>query len=136
MKSKYVWGLLVLLLAFVLAACGGSAASLAGPTWTVSSLAGVGVDPTVPITAVFGTDGMVTGSGGCNNYGAAYTTSGNNLTVQSPAATAMACSEVVDQQESQYFYLLEGTGTYEIKGNKLTIKDSSGQTTIEYTSGS
>ena len=79
---------------------------------------------------------MISGSGGCNNYTAAYTTSGNNLTVQSPASTMMACSEVVDQQESQYFYLLEGTGTYEIKGDKLTIKDSSGQTTLEYTSGS
>ena len=48
----------------------------------------------------------------------------------------MNCSEMVDQQESDYFYLLEGTGTYEIKGDKLTIKDSNGQTTLEYTSGS
>lgn len=128
--------LIGLILAVVLAACGGSAASLTGTTWTVTSLQGVGVDPTVKITAIFGTDGMISGSGGCNNYTAAYTTSGNNLTVQSPASTMMACSEVANQQESDYFYLLEGTGTYEIKGDKLTIKDSSGQTTVEYTSGS
>jgi heat shock protein HslJ len=127
--------LIGLILATMLAACGVSAPSLTGVTWTVSSLAGVGVDPTVTITANFGADGNITGSGGCNNYSAAYTTSGKDLTVQSPVATMMACSEVVDQQESQYFYLLEGTGTYEIKGNKLTIKDSSGQTTLEYTSG-
>ena len=98
-------------------------------------MAGVGIDPTVTITANFGADGNITGSGGCNNYSAAYTTSGKDLTVQSPVSTMMACSEVANQQESQYFYLLEGTGTYEIKGDKLTIKDSSGQTTLEYTSG-
>lgn len=125
--------LIGLILSTMLAACGGSATPLTGTTWIVSSLAGVGVDPTVKITAVFGADGNITGSGGCNNYSAAYTTSGKDLTVQSPVATMMACSEVVDQQESQYFYLLEGTGAYEIKGNKLTIKDSTGQTTLEYT---
>lgn len=127
--------LILLVLAMVLAACG-SAPSLTGVTWTVTSLAGVNIDPTVTITAVFGTDGKITGSGGCNNYTAAYTTNGNSLTIESPASTMMSCSEVVDQQESQYFYLLEGTGTYEIRGDKLTIKDSSGQTTLEYKSGS
>ncbi len=126
--------LLIGVLAFLLAACGGSAASLAGPTWTVTSMPGVDVQPTVTITAVFGSDGMVTGSGGCNNYNAAYTVSGSSLTIQSPAATMMSCPEDINQQESDYFYLLEGAGAYEIKGNKLTIKDSGGQALLEYTS--
>lgn len=128
---------LVLILVIVLAACSsGGATSLAGPTWTVTSLTGVGVDPTVTITAVFGADGKITGSGGCNNYTAAYTVDGSSITIESPAAAQMACAELVNQQESEYFYLLEGNGTYEIRGDKLTLKDSSGQTTIEYTSGS
>lgn len=128
--------LMALILVALLAACSGSATSLMGPTWTVTSLTGVGVDPTVTITAVFGSDGKITGSGGCNNYTAAYTVDGSSITIESPAATQMACAEIANQQESEYFYLLEGTGTYEIRGDKLTIKDSSGQTTIEYTSGS
>ncbi len=127
---------ITMILAALLAACSGSATSLTGPTWTVTSLSGVGVDPTVAITAVFGADGQITGSGGCNNYTAPYTTDGSSITIESPAATQMACAELVNQQESEYFYLLEGTGTYEIRGDKLTIKDSSGQTTLEYTSGS
>ena len=49
--------LIGLILAVLLAACGGSATSLTGTTWTVTSLQGVGVDPTVKITAIFGTDG-------------------------------------------------------------------------------
>lgn len=126
--------LITLIVVALLAACS-SATSLTGPTWTVTSLSGVGVDPTVAITAVFGADSRITGSGGCNNYTAAYTTDGSSITIESPAATEMACSELANQQESEYFYLLEGTGSYEIRGDKLTIKDSSGQTTIEYTSG-
>lgn len=132
MKKHVILGVVVL--AVMLAACSGSS-SLTGVTWTVTAMPGVDIDPTVPITAVFGADGQVTGSGGCNNYSAAYTTSGSNLTVSSPMSSMMSCNEGVDQQESQYFYLLEGSGAYEIKGNTLTLKDSSGQKTIEYTAG-
>ncbi|MCB0240920.1 MAG: META domain-containing protein, partial [Anaerolineae bacterium] len=41
-----------------------------------------------------------------------------------------------NQQESEYLYLLENSSTYNIKGSTLTIKDSTGQAIIEYTSGS
>lgn len=126
--------LLIGVLAILLAACGGSTASLAGPTWTVTAMPGVDVQPTVTITALFGSDGMVSGSGGCNNYSAAYTVNGSSLTIQAPAATMMSCSEEINQQESDYFFLLEDAGAYEIKGDTLTIKDSDGQALLEYTS--
>ncbi len=133
MRQRVALGIMILCV--MLAACGGGSTSLTGVTWTVTAMPGVGVDPTVPITAVFGTDGKITGSGGCNSYSAGYTTSGSNLSIDSPMSSMMSCNETVDQQESQYFYLLEGDGTYQISGNKLTLKNSSGQTTIEYTSG-
>ncbi len=126
--------LLCLLLAALVSACGGGATSLTGTNWTVTSLSGVQVDPTVAITGVFGTDGNLTGSGGCNTYTAGYTTSGKDLTISSPVATKMACNETTDQQESDYFYLLENSSSYEIKGSTLTIKDSTGQAILEYTS--
>lgn len=126
---------LVLILAALISACSNtSATSLTGVTWTVTSLSGVNVDPSVPITGTFGADDKLTGSGGCNSYSADYTASGQDLTISSPVATTMACAEGVDQQESQYFYLLENSSTYEIKGSTLTIKDSTGQTILEYTS--
>ncbi|MCA9869910.1 MAG: META domain-containing protein [Anaerolineae bacterium] len=127
--------LLCLVLVALVSACGG-ATSLTGTTWTVTALSGVSVDPTVPMTGVFGSDGKLTGTGGCNNYSAAYTASGKNLTIESPVSSTMACNEATDQQESEYFYLLENSSTYEIKGNALTIKDSTGQTILEYTSAS
>ena len=128
--------LLCLVLVALLSACGGSATSLTGVTWTVTALSGVNVDPSVPMTGTFGTDGKLTGSGGCNNYTANYTASGSNLTIDSPSSTMMTCTEVVNQQESEYLYLLENSSTYNIKGSTLTIKDSTGQAIIEYTSGS
>ncbi len=126
--------LFILILTLLLASCGGSAASLTGGVWTVTSLQGV--KPDVSITATFGTDGKISGFGGCNNYSAGYTVDGSSLTVSSPESTLMACSELADEVESDYFYLLEASGAYEIKGDKLTIKDSSGQEIIEYAAGS
>lgn len=128
---------LVLILIVLISACSStSTASLTGVTWTVTSLSGVDVDPSVAMTGTFGTDGKLTGNGGCNEYSAGYTTSGKDLTISSPVSSTMACTEVVDQQESEYLYLLENSSTYEIKDSKLTIKDSTGQTIIEYTSAS
>ena len=128
--------LILLIMVALISACGASTASLTGATWTVTALSGVNVDPSVPMTGTFGTDGKLTGSGGCNNYTANYTASGSNLTIDSPSSTMMTCTEVVNQQESEYLYLLENSSTYNIKGSTLTIKDSTGQTIIEYTSAS
>ena len=127
----------VLILVVLLSACGStSATSLTGVTWTVTSLSGVDVDPSVTMTANFGSDDKLTGNGGCNEYSAGYTVSGKDLTIDSPMSSMMSCNEMVDQQESEYLYLLENSSTYEIKGSKLTIKDSTGQPIIEYTSAS
>jgi len=127
--------LIGLLFASLLAACGGSStASLVGPTWTVTSLSGATLVPDAKITAVFSGDGHMSGSGGCNTYSAGYKVSGSTLTISSPNATMMSCSMPVDQQESNYFYLLEAAGSYEIKGSDLTIKASTGETILKYTS--
>ena len=48
----------------------------------------------------------------------------------------MACSQPVDEQESNYFYLLEAAGAYEIKGYELTNKATTYETILKYTSSS
>ena len=50
------------------------------------------------ITALFGADGKVTGSDGCNTYNAPYSATANSLTVGLPVRTGMACPEDVAQQ--------------------------------------
>ena len=48
-------------------------------------------------TAVFGSNGKLSGSGGCNQYSAAYTTTASNgITITQPASTMMACAEPSD----------------------------------------
>jgi len=45
------------------------------------------------ITLLFGADGMVSGSTGCNNYSASYTLEGDALTIGPAAVTRMMCAE-------------------------------------------
>jgi heat shock protein HslJ len=52
-----------------------------GETCQCGNESGVGVDPTVKMTATFGKDGKVNGSGGCNNDTATYTTDGGAVEV-------------------------------------------------------
>lgn len=125
--------LIGILLAVILAACGGGApAPLTGTTWTLTSMYQATLLPDAKITAVFDSNGQLSGTGGCNNYSAGYEISGSNLTVSSPNSTVMSCTEPVDKQESAYFYLLEASGAYEIKGSELTIKDGTGETILKY----
>jgi heat shock protein HslJ len=82
--------------AILLAGCGllGSGKSeLEGTKWQLQALEGVSPAAQVIITADFN-DGRVSGSSGCNSYGAAYTTKDGKLTLDSVAVTEMACEDV------------------------------------------
>ena len=58
-------------------------------------------------TADFRADWKLSGSGGCNQYSAEYTTTASNgITITQPITTLMACAEPIMQQETQYFSLL------------------------------
>jgi len=84
-------------------------------------------------TADFGADGKLTGSAGCNQYSATYTTSGSKgITITQPITTLMACENNLMQQESQYLSLLPKASTYEIAGDQLTLFDSTGTKILIY----
>ena len=76
------------------------------------------------ITATFGSDGLLSGSAGCNHYRAAYVTEGSSITIQAPAATRKACSspEGVMRQESEYLKALTTAATYTIQGRQLELR--------------
>jgi polar amino acid transport system substrate-binding protein len=84
------------------------------------------------ITALFGTDGKVTGSDGCNTYNAPYTASATTVTVGLPATTGMACPEDVAAQGRTYMAELQQSQTYQVSGNQMTIFAASGQKLLEY----
>ena len=90
--------------------------------------------PTTNITAQFDEEGRVSGSSGCNNYGAAYEVDGNNITINiSPAATTlMACPEPVMVQEAAYMEALGAAETFEISEDQLTLFDADGNPVVVF----
>jgi heat shock protein HslJ len=85
--------------------------------------------------AVFGSDWKLSGSGGCNQYNAEYTTTASNgITITQPTSTMMACAEAVMQQEKQYLSLLPTAAKYEISGDQLTLFNSAGTKVLIYKS--
>jgi heat shock protein HslJ len=85
--------------------------------------------------AVFGSNGKLSGTGGCNQYSADYTTSSSNgITITQPTSTMMACAESFMQQETQYLSLLPTAAKYEISGDQLTLFNSAGTKILIYKS--
>lgn len=113
---------------------------LAGTNWTLTGASSPGtifvLIPGTSISASFSADWRISGSGGCNTYSASYTIDGSAISITIPSATNVSCEtpEGVMQQEAFYLAALPTMTTYQISGSQLTLKDSSGQTTLTFTS--
>jgi len=91
------------------------------------------VIPGSQTTADFRADWKLSGSGGCNQYNAQYTTTASDsITITQPVTTLMACAEPVMQQETQYLSLLQQATKYEISGDQLTLFDKNGVKLLIY----
>jgi len=92
--------LALVLLALVLAGCGGSSEatfSLTGTDWQWTSLTDLGATTTVPnpanYTVIFNPDGTLNGRADCNNFSGSYTTESNGIQIQLGPMTLAACGE-------------------------------------------
>jgi heat shock protein HslJ len=109
------------------------ATALPGTAWQVTGYnngRGGVVSPILEttLTAVFGADGQIAGSAGCNRYRAAYETSDARITVGLPATTRMACPEPggVMAQEAAFLTALQTAATYLFRGNRLELRTAGG----------
>lgn len=113
----------------------GATPSLTGKTWdmlftnngkgaAVSAVAGS------KVTAVFSEDGKLSGSGGCNDYSATYTTSGDGITVTGLLSTKKACE--YQEQEDAYFAALQTAARYELRGDTLELRTKDGALAVSY----
>jgi heat shock protein HslJ len=85
------------------------------------------------ITAIFGADGVLSGSAGCNNYSTTYQVVTRTLKISPAIATTrMMCPEPVMQQESAYLAALPTVTTYRIESNKLELRDAKGALQASY----
>jgi heat shock protein HslJ len=113
-------------------------APLTGTNWTLDSFyTGDAVSSVITgttITAVFGEDGRVTGSAGCNNYFGSYTVTGKSLSIGSTGSTKMNCpGRGIMLQESAYLTSLGKTATFTISGNRLSLADANGAKLLSFT---
>ena len=80
--------------------------TLDGTSWTVTQIKGAPTLADKKPTVSF-TESTIHGNASCNQYSAAYTQSGNTLTIAAVSITAMACAEAkVNTQETHFLAAL------------------------------
>lgn len=82
--------------------------------------------PGTRLTAIFSQDGSVSGSGGCNAYGAEYTIAlcpAGSIQVSNLGATGRYCDQPagIMEQEARFFNGLLSAERYAIDGDELTL---------------
>ena len=113
--------------------------ALAGSEWHLVAMGPVGASslpaPGARVTLKFGTDGRISGSGGCNSYGGNYRIQGNRLTLSQVFSTKRACLDAnANKQESQYFAALESADRFRLNRRQLTIYYGAGQSALDFAS--
>jgi heat shock protein HslJ len=99
------------------------------------------INPTTQITVTFNPDGTLSGYGGCNNYNAPVTltgqttTKGQGITIGPLVSTKKNC-EGYSQQETTYLQILQKAMAYNVDGNQLSITDQTGNILIYQTPAS
>jgi len=136
-RSLLALTLLVVAVALVTVACGGSgsgAHSLEGTSWrltgwTLNSLA----PDQFTITAAFAA-GKISGTSAVNTYGGAYSSgaggSGGAFSVGQLASTEMAGPEPAMRAERAYITLLTQARSFKVAGDTLTLYDANGNPSL------
>jgi heat shock protein HslJ len=104
-------------------AAGGGASSFEGISWAL-------VSPDGP-SATF-SDGKVSGSGGCNQFGGSYTQDGDALTIGEIVSTQMACGAKADAEERAYLAALKRVASWRRDEDELTLADTDGRELLRY----
>jgi heat shock protein HslJ len=116
--------------------------TLEGSSWTATGInngtGGVETsDATGTVTSDFGADGALSGFGGCNDYNGTYTVSDDGgIAITDVASTRKACDDAAMTVEGRFLAALAEVATYEITGDTLTLRDSSGAAQVTYVLGS
>jgi heat shock protein HslJ len=128
MMAAAIGGVLALAAGCSTSGIGGSApgASLTDTSWQLAELGG---QPAGKQSLKFDSSkGIVSGSGGCNNFTGAYQWSGKSLKMGPLASTRRACmDEASGKQENAYLQALDATRTWKVEGKTLILSGDSGQ---------
>jgi heat shock protein HslJ len=87
--------------------------------------------PDTELTAVFGDDGTVEGSAGCNSYSGKYSVDGTSMSIGALVTTRRACPEPVMVQEQAFLTALQASTQYELTADRLTLRDDDGAIQVD-----
>ena len=80
--------------------------------------------PDVDATLIFGEDGTLAGSTGCNELGGDYMVEGDQITFGQIVSTLILCPDLQMAQEEAAFQVLMETASFKIEGDTLTITNN------------
>lgn len=103
---------------------------LTGREWVVDDIAGRGVIDDSHLTINFGSNGQLSGSGGCNRLIGGYTLRGSGLTITRPGTTMMACPPALMEQEGRFLDVLGKVKRYRIDRSGALVLTSSDSRTV------
>ncbi|MEJ2486931.1 MAG: META domain-containing protein [Anaerolineales bacterium] len=133
MKKKLYSATVILIVMLALSACGGigaqNAAELDGTSWVLFAYRNTTPIEAAKPTIAF-TDGEVSGSASCNQYGGSYQVDGDKISFSAMFMTEMYCMEPegVMEQESLYLEMLGNAESFELSEGQLMIFMADGET--------
>jgi putative lipoprotein len=137
MKKNIFWLLGLSALALLLGACS-VAGGLDATSWGLQSYADptgelVDVLPRSVVTLNFQAN-QVSGLTGCNNYSGSYQATGSKIKIGPLAATEKACLQPagIMAQEDAYLAALNAAADYNLRANKLEMKNGQGQLVLVF----
>ena len=83
-------------------------------------------------TALFGSNGSLTGSAGCNRYQATYQTNDSQIKIGPTANTRMMCVEPVMEQEMKYLNALQSAASYNVQAEGLILFYANGTKAVTF----
>jgi heat shock protein HslJ/uncharacterized lipoprotein YbaY len=124
----YPWTAEVIVSGRMYRGCAGDPeALLVGGEWIVESIDGRMIDRS-RATLDFGIDGRLAGKATCNAYTAAYTLTGESLTVGNTATTRMNCPPALMEQEQLFLDVLQRVRTFDVSDTgALILQDDRGR---------
>lgn len=116
------------------------ATGLTGTAWQVTGYnngrqAVVSVLGGTTLTLEFLADGRLRGSGGCNQFGSSYSSTGRQLGIGPAATTRKACPapEGVMEQEAAFLHALETVASALREGDRLELRSAGGALAVTAT---
>jgi heat shock protein HslJ len=111
--------------------------------WTLGSMSSPSIGMAIPLpntelTAIFESNGDLSGSAGCNTYSGGFTVYDEVLIIGSPLTTGLlACNTPpgIMEQEQIFLSLMQTANTFQISGGQLNGFDSSGNQILNFTGG-